>query len=32
MNAATDNARAALDVSRELCDTFRGDLLLPRDQ
>ncbi|HEX5291313.1 MAG TPA: FAD-binding oxidoreductase, partial [Streptosporangiaceae bacterium] len=32
MNAATDNARAALDVSRELCGTFRGDLLLPRDQ
>src|SRR6202035_4402653 len=32
MNTATDNARAALDVSRELCDTFRGDLLLPRDQ
>src|SRR5215470_16715397 len=32
MNAATDNARAALDVSSELCDTFRGDLLLPRDQ
>src|SRR5690348_17850059 len=32
MNAVTDNARAALDVSRELCTTFRGDLLLPRDQ
>lgn len=32
MNIATDNARAALDVSRELGDTFRGDLLLPGDQ
>ena len=32
MNPATDNARAALDASGELCRTFRGDLLLPHDQ
>ena len=32
MNATTDTARAAVDVSRELCDTFQGDLLLPGDQ
>ena len=32
MNAATDKAQAALEVSRELCGTFRGDLLLPADQ
>ncbi|HVT68094.1 MAG TPA: FAD-dependent oxidoreductase, partial [Trebonia sp.] len=31
MNRATDSDRAALDVSRELYHTFRGDLLLPRD-
>jgi FAD/FMN-containing dehydrogenase len=32
MNAMTDNARVALDVSRELCGTFHGDLLLPGNQ
>ena len=32
MNTATDNARAALDVSRDLSGTFQGDLLLPPDQ
>ncbi len=32
MNDATDKARSALDVSRELGGTFRGDLLLPADQ
>ncbi|MFG2045061.1 FAD-binding oxidoreductase [Dactylosporangium sp. NPDC048998] len=32
MDPRTDSARAAGEAARELRDTFRGDLLLPRDQ